>query len=38
MLDSSESLDDNSMAQIDMPCQMIYLKVADNTKMFVKEI
>ena len=37
-LDSSESLDHNSMAQIDMPCQMIYLKVADNTKMFVKEI
>lgn len=37
-VDGSESLDDNSMAQIDMPCQMVYLKVADNTKMFVKEI
>ena len=37
-LDSSESLDDNSMAQIDMPCQMVYLKVADNKDLFVKEI
>lgn len=37
-VDGAESLDDNSMAQIDMPCQMFYLKVADNTKMFVKEI
>ena len=36
-LDSSEMLDDNTKAQIVMPCQMIYLKVADNKELFVKE-
>jgi chromosome segregation ATPase len=36
-VDGAESLDDNSMAQIDMPCQMVYLKVADNN-LFVREI
>lgn len=37
-LDSAENLDNNSMAKIDMPCQMIYLKVAENKELTVKEI
>ena len=37
-LDSAENLDNNSMAEIDMPCQMIYLKVAENKELTVKEI
>jgi len=36
-LDSSEMLDDNTKAQIVMPCQMIYLKVAENKELFVRE-
>ena len=36
-LDSSEMLDDNTKAQIVMPCQMIYLKVAENKNLFVRE-
>lgn len=36
-LDSSEMLDDNTKSQIVMPYQMIYLKVADNKELFVKE-
>ena len=36
-LDSSEMLDDNTKTLIVMPCQMIYLKVADNKELFVKE-
>ena len=36
-LDSSEMLDDNTKSQIVMPCQMIYLKVAENKELFVKE-
>ncbi len=36
-LDSAENLDSNSMAQIEMPCQMIFLKVSENKGLFVKE-
>ena len=37
MLDSSEMLDNNSLSLIDMPCQMIYLKVSENKELFVNE-
>ena len=36
-LDSSEMLDENTKSQINMPCQMVYLKVAENKNLFVKE-
>jgi len=36
-LDSSEMLDETTKSQITMPCQMVYLKVADNKELFVKE-
>ena len=36
-LDSAENLDSNSMTQIEMPCQMIFLKVSENKGLFVKE-
>ncbi len=38
MLDSSEMLDSNSLSLIDMPCQMVYLKVGENKELFVNEI
>lgn len=36
MLDSSEMLDSNSLSLIDMPCQMVYLKVGENKELSVK--
>ena len=36
-LDSAENLDSNSMAQIEMPCQMIFLKVSENKGLSVNE-
>ena len=37
-VDGAEALDETSMSQIDMSCQMVYLKVAENKDLFVKEI
>ena len=37
-LDGAEALDETSLSQIQMDCQMIYLKVAENKGLFVNEI
>lgn len=36
-VDGAEALDEISMQQIEMPCQMIFLKVSENKGLFVKE-